>query len=604
MLRALFIKPMSAPVRWIESTSWELPFFNLPQRIPWPENVDPTEANKDPFPVEHLMEAIDALGAQAGEPWLMFRASADKLEELAEALEDSEIRRAAGLLDEYEQLRPGTSFGLFHRAYIARHEGRDDDAIDCYRKAAEKTPQVGAIWNNLATMHALRGQRDEAVKAFRQALQCNRNDPMALEGLAQLRELVKVKQADPQHPNAVAYVDHNTFRNLAGQQMQALAAQPDQLLAMGEELLRDGIAADVGLRALEQAAAARPGHPRTLLALGSAYRVHGQHDKARETLTRLTELHPQEPQAFFHLAQAHNAAGNADAERAALERVLELDPNFQPALGIRFGLSQSEHDPAKEDELARFGAEKKSWMAYLLASSVARERGDTRAALRQAERAVELNPESEEVLLHYAATLGDAKELGKLASVIRPAVESGKYSKRLDWNYAQVLRELGLLKDAIAVLRKAAEGEAPEDFKGMVHTTIDAWTGVLTGCGVRVETHSAGFLPRAVLISLPEGDGGIVVASGSQLPAQASFPWRATGEEASVAMQQGETGAAAEPRPLGAFRIRGVQGTTTGPTTIDCHVAVLPDGAMHFRATQAGRKLQVGWTHYSGKRPV
>ena len=590
---------MTAPVRWIDSTSWEPSFFGLPARVPWPEDVAPELANSDPFEMEPLLRAIELLGPEAGEPWTAFHRASGKLEELAEALEDTEIRRAAGLLEEFEAIHPGTAFALFHRAYIARHEGREDDAITFYRGAAEKCPAIGAIWNNLGTLHALRGQRDEAIAAFRRALACKANDPMALEGLAQLRELVKVQQADPEHPNAVLYVDHATFAQMAGQQIAALATQPDALLALGEQLLRDGIATEAGVRALEGAAAARPDHPRTLLALGAAYRVAGAHDKSRAVLLRLTELHPQEAAGFFHLAQACSAAGDSEAERAALERVLALDPNFQPALGIRFGLGQGEHDPAKEDALAKFGEERGSWMAYLIASNVARERGDTPAALRQAERALALNPEAEEVLLHYAATLGDAKELGKLASVVKPAVDSGRYSKRLDWNYAQVLRELGLTKDAIAVLRKSAEGDAPDDFKAMVATNIDAWTGFLTGCGAPLETHAAGFLQRAIVIVLPDGDGGVVLNAGAQLPANATFPWRATGAEAAVAMQQGETGGGREPRTLGSFRIRGIEGA---PAAIDCHLTALADGALHFRATQRGKKLQVGWTHYVGKK--
>ena len=243
-------------------------------------------------------------------------------------------------------------------------------------------------------------------------------------------------------------------------------------------------------------------------------------------------------------------------------------------------------------KLANFGKERRSWMAYVLASAVARERGDHGAALRQAERAIELNPEGEEALLHYAAALGDAKELGKLAAVIKPAVESGKYSKRLDWNYAQVLRELGLTKDAVAVLRKAAT-DAPDDFKKMAATMIDAWGGMVSGCGVRLEVNSAGLLQRPILITLPDGDGGILLDLGAKLPAEGRFPWRATGAETFVTLQQGHSGAR-EPRPLGIFRIRGVN-AADGPTTIECEVTALPDGAMHFRAGQGDRKLPVTW---------
>lgn len=591
----------NAAVRWIDSTSWELPFFGLPAHIPWPEEVDAAAANQDPFEVEHLLTAIERLGPDASEPWLSFSKASTTFDDLAEALEDNELPRAAELLKELETILPGTAFGMYHRAYIARHEGRDGDAIQLYQQALEKTPQIPVIWNNLGALLTAHGMKEEAAAAFRKTLELSPNDPMALEGLASLRLVVKLQaQGRDGQPGGFAYVDIPTFRNMVAGQIDQLAANPDQLLGFAEQLLRDGIVPDVGLLALERAAQLRPEHSRTLLMLGSAHRAGGQLEKAREIFARHTQLHPQEPDGFMHLAQACNAAGDADGERAALERVLAMDPNHHAALGLHFGLKPSEHDPAREDELARFGAQRSSWMAYLFASSIARERGDTPAALRHAERAHALAPQQEEVLVHYAATLGDSKELAKLAQVIRPAVESGRFSKRLDWNYAQVLRELGLSTDAITVLTRAA-ANANDEFKQMATTTIDAWTGLVTGCGVQLEIHAAGFLARPVVISLADGDGGIVLNAGAQLPASGTFPWRATGEETLVALHQGQTGSSREPRDLGIFRIRGVR-PASGPTTIQCEVAAQADGAIHFRATQNGRKLPVGWTPQMGRK--
>jgi predicted Zn-dependent protease len=582
----------AASIQWIDCSSWELEFFGLPNRIPWPADADPELAKKEPFEMEQLLSAIRTLGSEAGEPWTGFLAASEKFEDLAEALEENEIPQASSLLDEIDSIYPGTSFSLFHRAYVARHEGREPDAIQYYREAGAKTPRVAAIWINLGAVLAAGGKRDEAVAAFREALKVSPNDPIALEGLASLREVVKLKANDPQNPNAVAYVDLATFHNMATQQLQRMV-DPEQLQNYGEQLLRDGLAPDIAVLALERANDLRPQNPRTMFVLSGAYHNSGQPEKARELMSRYTQVFPQDPQGFFRLAQTCRGVEDLDGERVALDRVLELDPNFQPALGIRFELAPGEHDPAKEDALAKFGQERKSWMAYVLASAVARTRGDHPAALRQAERALDLNPEGEDALLHYTAALGDAKELGKLATVVRPAVESGKFSKRLDWNYAQVLNELGLTKDAVAALKKSS-ADAPEDFKKMAETMIDAWTGFVSGCGVRLEVNPNSLLMRPILITLPDGDGGIVLNLGAQLPAEGRFPWRATGSETIVALQQGHSGAR-DPRSLGMFRIQGIKVSETGPTTVECSVAGLADGGIHFRASQGGRKLPVAW---------
>lgn len=586
-------------VNWIESTSWEPPFFGLPQRIPWPADADPAGANADPFEVEHLLRAIDLLGPEAGAPWTTFRAASELLEDLAEAMEDGEIVQATELLEKVEAIHPGTAFVLYHRGVIARQEGRDPEALEFYRAASQKAPKVGAIWNNMGAIQAFTGEREEAIAAFKKALECSPQDPMALEGLAQLRELVRLQANDPNNPKAVAYVDIPTFRRLTTEQIPQMAQNPDNLVAFGEQLLRDGLVPDVGLMALERAAEVRPDHSRTLLPLAAAYRLTGQHDKARATVTRYTEMNPQDAAGYFHLAQTCNAAGDEAAEKAALDKTLELEPNHQAALGVRLALSPNENDPAKEEELAKWGAEHQSWMAFLMASSVARTRGDSAGALRHAERAVELNGESEEVLLHYAATLGEAREITKLAAIIKPAVESGRYSKRLDWNYAQVLKEMGLTNDALAVLRKGvAEPNAPEEFKRMAHTMIDAWMGYLAGSGIRLEVHPAGFLARPVLITLGENEeGGVLLNPGSPFPAEARFPWKATGDEATVLLQQGQRGKNAEPHYLGAFKVRGFQPGPDGTATIQCQIVAQSDGGLHFRAIQNGRKLPVGWVN-------
>src|SRR4051812_34247245 len=144
------------PVRWIKSTSWELPFFGLPQEIPWPGNVDPAVANQTPFEVEHLLTAIEQLGPEAQNPWKSFLAAAEYHEQLLEALEGSDHEEALAALDEIDRVHPDTAFSLFHRAHIARADGSEAGAIDLYKAAAEKAPMVGPIWGNLGSLYALR----------------------------------------------------------------------------------------------------------------------------------------------------------------------------------------------------------------------------------------------------------------------------------------------------------------------------------------------------------------------------------------------------------------------------------------------------------------
>jgi hypothetical protein len=74
------------------------------------------------------------------------------------------------------------------------------------------------------------------------------------------------------------------------------------------------------------------------------------------------------------------------------------------------------------------------------------------------------------------------------------------------------------------------------------------------------------------------------------LPAEGKFTWRSSGARTFVSLQQGESDGVRAPLKLGAFRIRAEEGSP-----VECQIVALPDGMLHFRAVQNGRKLEVGW---------
>ena len=468
-----------------------------------------------------------------------------------------------------------------------------------YQAAAEKAPALGFLWSHVGGMLGEAGRRDEAIAAFKTALQTNPNDPMALEGLVQFRVAVKLFR-DPKDPKSVVYVPVEQYRAMVAQQIEPLSKEPDQLVAFAEHQLREGHTPEIGVQALEKALEIRPNHARTMVALGAGYRMTGQSERAIETLRRVTEIEPENPWGFFHLAQAFNAAGDKAGETQALDRVLALDPNFQQAIGIRFGIDPANPSKDVEDQIGAFAEARNAWMGFLVASSIARDRGDLTASQQWAERAYAIKPDAEEVLLHYSSILADNKDAEKLAEAIEPAVRRGKYSKRLDWNYAQALHQLDRTTGAIALLRDAAASDgAPADFKQAAAVTIDFWKGLLANGEIALETHRAGALRRPVLLALEDGDGGVILGGGKPLPAEHRFPFRtrAAGDtEVAIRFQQGQTGGDPAPRPLGTFKVVGIQAASSGSTNIECFAGATPEGALRFGAMQNGRKLQVSWS--------
>ncbi len=593
---------MNESFSWIESAAWELDFFGLPHRIPWPADEPVDEKGESGFNPEILLRGVEALekaDPAAAAPWLAFAQAAEHIPELNEALEGSEYVEAAELLAKFEAAHPGSPYALFHTAYLERQNGRDAESLALYQKAAEKAPGLGFIWSHLGGMLGEAGRHPEAIEAFKKALESNGSDVLALEGLVQLRAAVKLFK-DPKDPKSVVYLPMEKYREVAAQQVDALTADPDQLVGFGEYQLREGTAPEVGILALEKAAELRPDHARTLMGLGAAYRMTGQTARAVETLEKVAVLEPQNPWAFFNLAQAHNAAGNKAGEVAALDKVLELDANFQPAIGIRFEVDPANPANGAEGKIENFGATRNSWMAYLIASSLARDRGDIARAQELAEKAYAINSEMEEVLLHLSSVLGDTKDAAKLAETIEPAVRRGKYSKRLDWNYAQALRQLDRTSAAIALLRDAATSDGVQaDFKQAAAVAIDFWNGLLAESGVRLEVHRAGALRRPVLLTLEDGDGGVLIGGGKPLPAKHRFQFRtkATGDtEARVSLQQGQSGGNPGPVALGTFVVSGISPKSSGPTNIECFAGATNDGTLRFGAIQDGKKLKCAWS--------
>ena len=593
---------MNAPISWIECPAWELDFFSLPHRIPWPSDVPAEAATKPPFDAANLLRAIEILEKEdpaAAKPWVAFLDASDHIQDLNEALQGSEYVEAAESLAKIELVLPGTPFRLFHSAFLERQNGRDAESLALYQAAVEKAPGLGFLWSHVGGMLGEAGRRDEAIAAFKKALETNPNDPMALEGLVQFRVAVKLFK-DPKDPKSVVYVPVEQYREMVAQQIEPLSKEPDQLVAFAEHQLREGHTLEIGVQALEKANDIRPNHPRTMVALGAAYRLTGKSDRAIEMLRRVTELEPENPWGYFHLAQAFNAAGDKAGETQALDRLLTFDPNFQQAIGIRFGIDPAKPSAEVEDQIAAFAAERNSWMGFLVASSIARDRGDLAASQALAERAHAIKPDAEEALLHYSSILADNKDAEKLAEAIEPAVRLGKYSKRLDWNYAQALHQLDRTGEAIALLRDAAASAgAPDDFKQAAAVTIDFWNGFLANGETPLEIHRAGAIRRPVLLALEDGDGAVILGGGKTLPAEHRFPFRTRAEgetEATIRLQQGQTGGDPGPRALGNFHVKDIRPTTGGPTNIECLVGATPEGLLRFAALQNGRKLQVAWS--------
>ena len=156
--------------------------------------------------------------------------------------------------------------------------------------------------------------------------------------------------------------------------------------------------------ALEKAIAIEPGVATTHLALGVACGRLSDHRAARDALRAATRLAPNEPRGWINLALAEIELGAPqDAIRAA-ERGQALapqDPDASLALGIAAS-AVGDHKRARAvlpAALAQRATRHEGWLALSIA---AREDGDASAAVAAGMRALELAPQSPDVVAHVA----------------------------------------------------------------------------------------------------------------------------------------------------------------------------------------------------------
>lgn len=75
----------------------------------------------------------------------------------------------------------------FQHARLLARMGRTQDAIDRYGNMTTLYPELPEPWNNLAALHASRGELEQAADALQQALRANPDDRMARSNLADVQ---------------------------------------------------------------------------------------------------------------------------------------------------------------------------------------------------------------------------------------------------------------------------------------------------------------------------------------------------------------------------------------------------------------------------------
>lgn len=98
-----------------------------------------------------------------------------------------QVRAALEQAENYIARHPNDPQMRFLRAGILDRSGRQDEALESLQELTREYPELAEPWNNLAVIHAARGDLQAAREALEQAVQIDPNYATALENLGDVQ---------------------------------------------------------------------------------------------------------------------------------------------------------------------------------------------------------------------------------------------------------------------------------------------------------------------------------------------------------------------------------------------------------------------------------
>jgi tetratricopeptide (TPR) repeat protein len=593
------------PYRWVEVQHEDLDFYSVPRPFPWPREAElRVEAEKD-FPFRTLVEGIQLLLADEEAPpnpvWRRLAAIVDAGEELAEAFEAADLDRAERILDRLGRLHPGCPFVYFNKAFIFRQRGDLKHALGLYHAAVDAAPNLEFLWMRFGELAEEMGRNRQAVSAYRKAQALLAPHPQALEGLARLGAMKRVEHLTEEGQREVVYVTAEEFEEIIHTEIDGLTNDRPKLQALLDQLLLGSDGA-LAVAAAQRLLALDPEDAAALRSLGEAWRLAGNSREAEVCLAKALARSPTDAWAHHLMAWVRFDQGDSSAGWGFIDRALDLDPNLQAAILCKFGLKPGQDDPAREQRVAAWAAERRSYQGFLLASIQARDREDEPTALEYARQAFEIAPDNKMVLLQYTGLLGQTGEKEWMAALTKRMLVAGQGDYQVKYQFANALNDLGLADEATKILRDtlAEEPDIPLDWQDAFVGRIDRWSGRLAESEVPLERFGDGILRRPVMLQEPHEGGREMIPAGAPLPQSRTIKLSldAPASSVSLSFEQGQARGELGPSRLGCFRVDGIDVSRLPDQPPAVRLTATGEGVLQVSARQGGRKLPITWSLY------
>jgi predicted Zn-dependent protease len=145
--------------------------------------------------------------------WLARPALADEYAEVQRLQQNGQTAAALARADKYIASHPSDPQMRFIKANLLGVNQRADEAEQLLMEMTRETPELAEPWNNLAVLHAAKGQLNEALVELQTALRLNPGYATAQENLGDVHARLaaqayqRARQLDGGNPRLPAKID-------------------------------------------------------------------------------------------------------------------------------------------------------------------------------------------------------------------------------------------------------------------------------------------------------------------------------------------------------------------------------------------------------------
>jgi tetratricopeptide (TPR) repeat protein len=379
------------------------------------------------------VSAQEAFGDDAADPVRLF-------ERGQSAHARGELEKAIAFYEQAIKVRPEFPEAEFQRGNALASLGRLPEADAAFRLAISYKKNWALPYSALGALLMRQGRDKEAEEFFRQALAADAKESVALRMLSEIRlhagdaksalEFAKRATANPEAP-ASAWIGLANAEKANGNKVAAKAAldrvladEPENFAALMEraDLSSDEKNFELASSDLKAAAKLKPNDKAVASRLAYVLQQAGKADEAL-AVAKSAGLEVQQPSGInpsgvVGTPEEIEAANSTDpaVARKALEKLLEKNPRNAMLLG-RLGASYRTDDPARSLEFYR--------------------------------RAAEIQPDSPEYALGFAAALVQARRFPEAAQILRHVVRRNPDNYAAHANLATALYESKRYQEAI-----------------------------------------------------------------------------------------------------------------------------------------------------------